>query len=131
MLLYNFRKKMSLFEDNQKERPSQARPLKHEAQYMLDEKSMHSILPGLHDFPFMVRTSVLDVYKMNNIEPVHQLNLCLSKMSNNCALKMLRSCNIKTTSFYTPGPRARTLHSILRGVNTTVEQICRLHGDDQ
>lgn len=67
MILDYLKTKMFMFKDNEKENPFQARTLKYEAQDMLDEKSMHTILPALHDFPFMGSTSFLDVYKMYNV----------------------------------------------------------------
>lgn len=56
--------------------------------------------------------SVLNLYKMYNTDPIHQCHLVLSKMLNNCALEMLRICDIKTTKWYTIGPIIWTLHSI-------------------
>lgn len=64
MILDNYYRKMKICNELKQSRPVEARIAKHDAEDMLFQKSMHTLLPLLHSFHFVGSTPVLDIYNI-------------------------------------------------------------------
>ena len=109
--------------------PAVGRVMRDSAKKILDDKSIHPLIPVLSDFPFVGATSYLDIYALFSVEPMHVFHLGVSRLLKEVAAERLRSTELTTTNYRTVYRTTRTFSSIrnaiLRHVNRFIDEASR------